>query len=81
MDELSYWKMIAGKWKRAYWSTFDDTDEEKKEILKKAQERAKAKAKALRKNKKTSSVKKTTGKKKTVAKKTKAKTGDLFGLF
>lgn len=83
MDALTYWKAQAGRWKRAYWGAMDDGDEERREILAKARERAKAKAKAQRKaNAKpkkatTGAKKKPTGKKKTQ----KTVMGEVLSLF
>ena len=67
------------RWKRAYWASLNDSNEERKEILerarKKANEKRKAQRKANAKPKKKKTVAKKTGKRK------KATTGDLFGLF
>ena len=70
------------RWKRAYWASLNDSNEERKEILERARKKANEKRKSQRK---ANAKPKKTAKKKTVAKKTgkrkKATTGDLFGLF
>ena len=77
---LEYWKAQAMKWKKAYWSTFDDTAEERKEILARARKKAQEKAKAMRKAKKSAVAGKG---KKTLSKKPVKKTvvGEVLSLF
>lgn len=71
--DAAYWKAQAKRWKKAYWASLDDSEEERRAII------AKAKAKRKTTNKATSK----TSKNKKIKRKnvTKPKTGDLFGLL
>lgn len=76
---LEYWKAQAKRWKKAYWASLNDSEDERNEILHKAREKAKAsriaKAKVKLKTKKTVSKKPT----KKPVKKT-FKPADLFSF-